>query len=473
MTLRSRLTLLYVLLLGGLQLVLGLVLYQVISTVVQQDIDSALEGLANRVINRLNAPGSKPDSVFARLGDELSNENAGEFIQLWNTTENLVWVWPQRIGFVQKPLFRQGLYRNDSSFVSLEYAEMHLRVYSLHLMRGGQPFGVLQIGASLEVWDRLRNTLLQILLIWSLTTAVGAGLVVWLATRRMLAPIEAVTHVALQITRADDLSRRIPHYGLKENDEIGQLIAAFNQTLERLEQLFVSQRRFLADVSHELRTPLTVIKGNAALLRHVPEQDLESIESIENEVDRLTRLVGDLLTISRAESGRLPLTRTWVELDVLVLEAMRELSVLAQGQVSLSVREFDQVQVCADRDRLKQVLVNLIGNAIRYTPQGGKVYVGLGQEGSQVFLRVADTGLGIGAEDLPHIFGRFYRAEKARTRSRDGHGFGLGLSIAYWVVHAHGGHIAVDSAPGKGTTFTVWLPQSHPDCAAEPSHPDA
>ncbi len=466
MTLRTRLTLLYVSLLVGSQLVLGFVLYQVISRTIQQGMDATLANVAERVINRLNTSGLPPQEALILLSTDLERENAGVFIQLWSPTEILLWEWPQRIGSSRKPFFRQGLYQSTSTFVSLEYEEQHLRVYSSRLTRGREPFGTLQIAISMTVWDRMRATLLRILLVWNAVTFILVGAVVWWATQRMLEPIRNVTNVALQITRADDLSRRIPHHGLSENDEIGQLIAAFNQTLERLEQLFASQRRFLADVSHELRTPLTVIKGNAALLRHVPSQDLESIDSIEKEVDRLSRLVNDLLTLSRAESGSLPLTRNIIELDALVLEVLGELSVLAQGQVSLEVSEFDQVQVCADRDRLKQVLVNLVSNAIRYTPKDGTVYIGLGQQEGQAFLRIADTGPGIREEDLPHIFERFYRAEKARTRSKEGQGFGLGLSIVYWIVRAHDGHIDVDSKPGEGTTFTVWIPQDHRDCHA-------
>ncbi len=467
MTLRSRLTVLYIILLGGLQLVLGVLLYQTISATLLRQVDAVLAETAQRVVVQLQRTGgtSFGAEVFTPLARDLEEERLNVHIQLWGSQENLLWQWPEQIGRPGKPLSRYDLYQQHSGFSSVTIDGQHLRVLSIYLQRGSEPFGVLQVGSSLAFLDRLRDSVLRILVAWNLVTTVGAGLIIWLATHRLLAPVEAVTQTALQITRADDLSRRIPRFGLPERDEIGQLIAAFNQTLERLEQLFLVQRRFLEDVSHELRTPLTVIKGNISLLRHVPGQDAESLDSIENEVDRLTRLVGDLLVLSRAESGNLPLNLQQMELDTLVLEVMSDLKMVAGERMELHLDELDQVLLCADRDRIKQVLVNLIGNAIRYTPAGGAVHVGFGKNETHAYVRIRDTGPGIAPEDLPHIFERFYRAEKARTRARDGHGFGLGLSIAYWIVHAHEGRIDVDSRPGEGAAFTVWLPLSHPDCA--------
>jgi len=264
-----------------------------------------------------------------------------------------------------------------------------------------------------------------------------------------------VTQVATQITRADDLSRRIPVTD-NRSDEVGQLIQAFNETLERLENLFTMQRRFLADVSHELRTPLTVIKGNVGLMRHVGA-DEESLEGIDGEVDRLTRLVGDLLLLAQAESGRVPFDMAPVELDTVLLEVFQQMRVLAGDRLRVALEEIDQILVNGDRDRIKQMLLNLVGNAVQYTPNGGLVTLRLRLDGTRAHFSVTDTGPGIPAEDLPHIFERFYRGEKSRTRSK-GSGFGLGLSIAYWIVRNHNGLVEVDSQEGQGTTFNVWLP---------------
>jgi len=344
----------------------------------------------------------------------------------------------------------------------------HIRVLSVPLSINNRPVGTLQLAASLSIVDTTQKTLLTILVFGTLSSMAVAALAVSFTTYHALAPLGNVTETALQITRADDLSQRIPYQGLSD-DEVGQLIHAFNQTLSRLENLFHSQRRFIADVGHELRTPLTVIKGNVNLMRKLGCGDDESLDSIEAEVDRLTRMVGDLLLLARAESGKLPLERHVVELDTLLLEVLQQTQVLAAARLDLRLGDIDQVLVCGDRDRLKQVLLNLIGNAIKYTPEGGEVIAGLGKDGDQACVTISDNGLGIPAEDLPHIFERFFRTEKSRTRSKDGKGFGLGLSIAYWIVRHHGGQIDVDSKEGRGTTFSVWLPLAQGDCLTEGS----
>jgi signal transduction histidine kinase len=203
-------------------------------------------------------------------------------------------------------------------------------------------------------------------------------------------------------------------------------------------------------------------------MRRMNCTDEESMDSIEGEVNRLTRLVGDLLLLAQAESGKLPMVYKTVELDTILLEVMSQMRVLAGSRVKLKLGEIDQVLVCGDMDRLKQVLVNLVGNAIQYTPEGGEVVVGLGKVENRARLTVSDDGTGIPPEDLPHIFERFYRGEKARTRSRDGKGFGLGLSIAYWIVRNHNGLIEVSNREPHGTTFCVWLPLAKGECVEEP-----
>jgi two-component system OmpR family sensor kinase len=321
----------------------------------------------------------------------------------------------------------------------------------------------MQVGIGMSLVDIIQQTLLVVLLIGVVISMTIAAIAGWAVTRQAFKPLEVVTETALQISRADDLSRRIPYDG-PPHDEVGTLIHAFNQTLGRLETLFNSQRRFVADVGHELRTPLTVIKGNVDLMRRFRTIDDESLDSIESETDRLTRLVGDLLLLAQAESGKLPLARRTVELDTVLLEAMQAMRVLAKDRLTLRIGEIDQVIVCGDADRLKQVMVNLIGNAIKYTPQGGEVLVSLSKDENHARLTVADSGPGIPAEDMPHIFERFYRGEKSRTRSRDGKGFGLGLSIAYWIVRNHNGIIDVTGRDPHGTIFMIRLPLKQADC---------
>jgi len=224
-----------------------------------------------------------------------------------------------------------------------------------------------------------------------------------------------------------------------------------------LENLFNSQNRFITDVSHELRTPLTVIKGNVGLMKRLGCGDEESLTSISAEVDRLTRLVGDLLLLAQAETGHLPLEFQVVELDTIFLEVFSHMKMLAGQRIDLKIADLDQVRVKGDPDRLKQVMVNLVANAIQHTPATGEVSVSLGKSDGLAVFTVSDTGPGIPAEDRPFIFERFYRGEKSRKREK-GSGFGLGLSIARWIVNNHEGKIEVESQVGQGTTFRVCLP---------------
>jgi signal transduction histidine kinase len=450
MSLRARLTLLYSTLLGGILLIFGVALYQIVGMLLIGQIDDRLNQAYQDVYQDLR---SWKEVVPLEPIPDI-------YVQLWSPDLRLRSSSIERFNHALDPV---GLLSQVPVRRSVYFEDLHLRVITIQLFLGNRPYGILQLGTSLAGVNATQDALVVILLSGSILAIVLAGLASWFTTGRALAPLNSVTQTALKITHADDLSRRILYQGSPE-DEVGQLISAFNLTLSRLENLFNTQRRFLADVGHELRTPLTVIKGNVDLMRRIGYSDPESLDSIENEVDRLTRLVGDLLLLAQAESGKLPLDRRVVELDTLLLEAMQQMRVLARDRLQMRIGEIDQVLICGDQDRLKQVLVNLIGNAINYTPAGGEVILGLSKEGGQARLIVADTGPGIPAEDLPHVFERFYRGEKSRTRSRDGKGFGLGLSIAYWIVRNHGGRIEVDSGEGKGTTFCVWLPLAKDDC---------
>jgi two-component system OmpR family sensor kinase len=466
MSLRARLAILYTTIVGGILLLFGVAVYGAVSFSLTEQVDNIMV----RTVNEL-WPDIYVDSN-GELGFSPSPDlelTPGILFQIWGRDKSLKYT---NIPQVNAPLDSTGLDNTQPVFrdVSLRTAvgSIHLRVLTVPLVVGEieRTVGVMQVATSMAVVDATQQSLLVVLVTGAVIAMVVAGLAGWISTRQALAPLGGVTEVALQITRADDLSRRIPYSG-PPDDEVGQLITAFNQTLGRLENLFNTQRRFLADVGHELRTPLTVIRGNVDLMRRMDCMDIESMDSIESEVDRLTRMVGDLLLLAQAESGKLPLDYRLVELDTLLFEVMQQMRVLAKDRLSMKLGEIDQVLVCGDYDRLKQVLVNLIANAIKYTPLGGEVVVGLGKEGMRARLTVSDTGPGMPEEDLPHIFERFYRGEKARTRQRDGKGFGLGLSIAYWIVRNHGGTIEVSSANGERTTFTVWLPLSQGECSEE------
>ncbi|MBE0672010.1 MAG: HAMP domain-containing histidine kinase [Anaerolineales bacterium] len=451
MSLRLRLTLLYTTFMGGILLIFGAAVYILVNVILLNQVDTMLEGVANDImqVSKVNSVGELSLISLPPL-DMTSNA----YVQVWGPDGHIVATSPS-IGALIKPLDPIGL-KSDSPLYEDSYLDgAHLRVLSVPLSLGERVIGILQVGASLTVVDATRTNLLSTMVVISVIAVLLAGIGSWAVLGRALSPLESITETVDQINRADDLSRRIPYQDATE-DEIGEMVVSFNQTLERLESLFTSQQRFLADVSHELRTPLTVIKGNVDLIRHMKVADEESLNSIDQEAGRLTRLVGGLLMLAQAESGKLALNFTPVELDLLLTEVFTEMRVLAGSKVNVHLNDIDQVMVSGDRDRLKQVFLNLVSNAIQYTPPGGEIFLSIRKLGDQARIIVRDTGPGIPAEDLPHIFDRFYRAEKSRTRSKVS-GFGLGLSIAHWIVERHGGQIKVESKEGKGTTFVIWL----------------
>ncbi len=320
--------------------------------------------------------------------------------------------------------------------------------------------GVMMVGRRMEETERALTLLTY--------TLVGGGIVVLLAaarggawlTRAAFRPIDQVVTTAQSIVSASDLSSRVPVPA--SQDELQRLTVTINDLLARLEGLFETQRRFMADVSHELRTPLAAMQGNLEVLARGaardPELLNESLVDMRREVGRLIRMTNDLLLLAQSDSG-LQLRREPVEIDTLLLEVLRELRPLT-GAVQLRMGAEDQVLVLGDRDRIKQALLNLGVNALQHTPAGGSVTLGLARQAEHVEISVADTGAGIPAEALPHIFNRFFRADAARTRNQGG--AGLGLSIVRWIAEAHGGQIAATSQVGVGSTFILSLPIYEP-----------
>jgi signal transduction histidine kinase len=476
MSLRARLTIFYTTVLGAVLVLFGLSVYGLISTILLRQIDSSLQRAASDLIfvARVEEGGSFIFSQRVSLDSSV-------IAQVWDNDGVLVGITQSvdRDSPFNDPLDPEGLAIADPIYRNLTLAETPYRVLSVPLYSGGEMIGVLQAGTSLTIIEALRGELVEFLLVLSAIAILIAGFIGWANARRALKPLSTLTNAALQITRADDLSKRIP-LTTSPDDEVGQLIVTFNDTIARLEELFATQRRFVADVGHELRTPLTVIRGNVDLMRKVGVEDEESLHSIELEIQHLTRLVEDLLLLAQAETGKLPMNLDRIELDTLLLEVFNQARVLAGEGHAMSIGDIDQVIVCGDRDRLKQVLMNLVANAIKYSEESGEISVGLSKQEGRARLEVHDSGSGIPTEELPFIFERFYRGDKARHRLEEGAGFGLGLSIAYWIVRNHGGEIEAQSEKGEGSTFTVTLPLAGDDClpplkeeqpdAAQPEH---
>jgi len=325
---------------------------------------------------------------------------------------------------------------------------------------GGQ-FGALFAGAdtrSAELGLQQLVSTIVVAFIIGLVPAVLVGR--WLAGRA-LEPVDRMITEVREISDGRTLHRRLAVPMVK--DELGRLAETLNQMMTRLERSFVALRRFTADASHELKTPLTVVRAGVerAITRpDMPQETLAPLEETLQEVNRMTELLDSLLTLARADEGRAELHREAVDLRSIVAEAGETGELLADhAGVAIEIRTPpNPVVLGVDRSRVRQLILNLIENAVKYTPRGGNVSVQLGTSDGKVLFTVADSGIGIAPGDLPHIFDRFWRADSARTRTGERPGAGLGLAISKWIVEAHGGAIDVQSRPGRGTTFTVTFP---------------
>lgn len=357
------------------------------------------------------------------------------------------------------PPFMSSPVISDSggAFGLLTTPQQRWRVYVLTIHQGG----IVSYVEALTPLGRLDASIQAfriILPVLGLTSVATALLLSWAIAGRALRPVARMTQTAQTITLSQDLTRRIEMP--THQDELGRLARTFNEMLESIEAAYSAQQRFVSDASHELRAPLTAIQGNLELLsrhRSMPGVEREeALAEVTREANRLSRLVADLLALARADAGA-PLKHRLLDLDEVVLDAYREARQLSQGQ-TLTLDSFEPIQVTGDEDRLKQLLLILLDNAIKYTPTDGQVTLGLQRQEIGNKITVRDTGVGISPEDLPHVFERFYRADPAR--GRDPGGTGLGLPIARWIVEQHGGKIALESQPGQGTIAIVYLP--HP-----------
>jgi heavy metal sensor kinase len=342
--------------------------------------------------------------------------------------------------------------------VTFDVGGVPMRVLSRRSYIGERPVTLQVARSEAPMLEQLQELLLVLLL--GLPLAVGvAGLGGYALARRALAPIEQMTERARSIT-AERLSDRLPV--AHPDDEMGRLASVFNETLARLEASFAQMRQFTADVSHELRTPLTSIRsvGEVGLRGQRDEHAYRGIiESMLEEVDRLAGLVDRLLTLSRAETGQAPLSREIVDLQALAEEVAQVLGVLAEEkQQQIVVERRAAPDALADRQVLRHALINLVDNAIKFSPPGGDVRIRISETPSSAVFDVIDTGPGVPPEARAHIFDRFYRADEG-----DGvRGAGLGLSIAKGAVEANGGRLTLEQSSPGGSTFRITMPRVAP-----------
>jgi two-component system OmpR family sensor kinase len=464
MAIRRKLILLYSGLLALMIIFFGVIVFGVIRSTWIEAVDGTLRETAQQVLTNARA---YPVSEFGSSAHFTINlpqldifRASGVFVQVWeyNPTDH-----SSRFASASDNLsdFRDALDQDmlgsetqQFSDVIINQTELRVFTHPIKVLRQNQLLGNLQVAASLQTVNEATNKL-------SLAMLVGGGMAVagslllgmWLSNQTMK-PIEAIVEAAEGISTAKDLGKRLPWSG--PDDELGQIVQVFNRLMDRLEHLFGVQHRLVADVSHELRTPLTAIRGNLDLIKRYGV-DNESLEAIASESDRMARLVNDLLLLARADYGSMQIELAQVDLDTVVGEVFKEAKILAKDRdLEIHLIAIEPVRMMGNSDRLKQLLLNLVGNAIKFTPDGGEISLGLRREGSMARMTVTDTGVGIPPDALARIFDRFYQADPARSRPSEG-GAGLGLAIAKWIAEAHGGTIEVRSEVGKGTTFTVLL----------------
>jgi heavy metal sensor kinase len=334
------------------------------------------------------------------------------------------------------------------------------RLLTVPVLRSGRSVEIIQVSAplarTLEALARFVTTLLALVPVAVALGAAGGAVL----AGRALRPVREMSGAARQIT-AEDLHKRLARRG--SDDEIDHLADTLNAMLAGLESAFAQARRFSADAAHELRTPLTALKGEmevALRAARSPEEYRRVLHSSLEEVEHLVRLVEDLLLFSRSAASLGP-PRERVELEPLVLEALESGARRAQGTgVTVFVDAIEPAAVLGDAGALRRALGNLVDNAVKYTPAGGKVELSLLAGEGQARIVVRDTGIGIDPADAARIFDPFVRLDAAR--SRDAGGAGLGLALVRAIVDAHGGAVAVDSAPGAGSCFTIRLPLAPP-----------
>jgi heavy metal sensor kinase len=375
----------------------------------------------------------------------------------------------------QDPLLSPGLERSVAAGrtwiqdVDLGDSDQPFRVAAT-AVRHNDTRQVIVVAESLSGVNEAVRKVLVLLLIVGPIVLVAASLAAWLLVRNALLPVDRMRRMADEIG-IDRLHERLsaPNPG----DQIGRLAATLNAMLDRLEAGVAARRQLVADASHELRTPLAAMRAELDVtLRDASRTPAEraALESVREDVDRMTRTVGNLLTLALADEGGLELLRTPVDLAQVAEGAVDPLRALAaQGHVTLAY-EGEPSWTTGDPQRLTQALTNLVENAIKFTPAGGRVTVSTWQRGNEVGVAVADTGVGIDPEVQAQIFERFYRVDGSRSRASGGSG--LGLAICKEIAVAHGGRISVESQPGHGSRFSIALPASPPVREVEPPAPD-
>jgi heavy metal sensor kinase len=447
-----------------------------------------LEDEKRRFVGPLR-PGTEPKSdekaksaVWSAIYEHILLEPKNYFIQISDTNNQIVWR-SENLKSDSLPIFLthtlemqvtsdsvlvkgSNSYTIPPSIITLHedvdsvFSYLNLNSQKLRLFIKRTNNAVISIGYASNVIDsQLRQLFMALLAAFPLILLVSVAGGIFLA-KISLRPVDEITKTANEIT-AKHMNKRLPEHQI--NDEIGRLTKTLNEMIERLENSFIQTRQFSSDASHELKTPLTILKGELEIALHSRKKTEEYeavIVSALEEVDRLSNVVETLLELSRADTGHVRLSMEEGNLTKIILDIVEDAVILAESkglQVESNIEE--NVLLEFDSGRIHQAVLNIVDNAIKYTPEGGKISIGLTKGKIFTEIVVDDTGIGMDEAELSHIFDRFYRVDKARSGNVQG--FGLGLSIVHWIIDAHRGKIHVKSEINRGTTFTILLPNNH------------
>jgi heavy metal sensor kinase len=467
LTLRTKLTLFYSITVSVLLTGFGLIYYNVLSVGLDrdltQDVQDRADGLRGYLRFEENQETQQSKPIFSydpNDPDEVTFiKTATRYYQVYeiHTGKLLDESEEFSAAAVKYPPSDVTHYAQIApSFVEIHTDEGKLRVRNEEVRVNGEPY-LLVVGASMKTVEDTIRTFVRALALLIPSGVLLAAIASWFMAGKALEPVAALGKAAGEIG-VSRLDRRLPVRGT--GDELDYLAEQFNETLKQLEKAVGEMKQFTASISHELRTPLAVLRGEAeiALMQSSSsEQYRRVLASQLEEFEKLTRMVNELLTLARAESGEVAIAHEPVNLSSMAQSLIEQLEpVAASKNLTLSCQCNSDVFVNGDEGWIERIILNLVDNAIKFTPSGGRVEVRVSQNNGHRIIEVTDTGIGIEPEALPHIFERFYRADPSRSNRADG--AGLGLSLVKWATDQHHASIEVDSTPGHGSTFRVKFP---------------
>jgi heavy metal sensor kinase len=461
-TIRARLTLWYSALLAVTLLGFSVALYALLARALEARVDQSLAGLVDVAEVSLThdaAEGQSTEDAASSTVAELSNRQ--QALAIYDAALAPLAVRLVDAGISpQLPAEARILDRRPRFYTVTAPKDdddaVRVAVRRVEIAPARRTYVVMASQSLETVQDELASV--RRIIAWSIPIAIAlAALGGWLLAQRALSPIVAMADRARRIG-ASDLHRRLPVANAA--DELGRLALTFNELLDRLARAFDQQRQFMADASHELRTPLMAIRSAADVTLQRPTREPEEYRTalalVGEQGQRLSRLVDDMFTLARADAGHAPLQRRTFYIDELVAEVARAGTQIGSArQVNVTVEATAESPFAGDEELLRRMLMNLVDNAVRHSPDGEAVRVSLGCTSDSCRITIADNGPGIADADRDRIFDRFYRADKARDASG---GAGLGLAISRWIAEAHGGTLTLDPSRGRGATFTVVLP---------------